>query len=288
LSQAATQNASKLRELAGPCRLCPRECGADRPAGETGHCGVAAAALVGSAGPHWGEESVLVGRGGSGTIFFAGCNLLCCFCQNSGLSHGREGVEVSADELASKMLGLERAGCVNVNFVTPTHFAHVVAEAIMTARAGGLAVPVVYNCGGYESVEALRHLEGLVEIYMPDAKTLSAEFSRKALGAKDYPERMREALGEMHRQVGDLEVSGGVARRGLLVRHLVMPGMTRDSENVIGFLADLSDGTFVNVMGQYRPCYRADSVAGLERRPARAEISAARAFARDKGLRMAD
>jgi len=289
LDGTATESASRLRELAGPCRLCPRECRVDRLAGDTGgHCGVAGAALVGSAGAHWGEESVLVGGGGSGAIFFAGCNLLCCFCQNSGLSHGREGLEVDTAGLARMMMGLERSGCVNVNFVTPTHFAHVVAEAIVMARGDGLSVPVVYNCGGYESIEALERLDGLVDIYMPDAKTLSAEFSREAFGAGDYPERMKEAVREMHRQVGDLEVVDGVARRGLLVRHLVMPGRTGDSKAVIGFLADLSGGTFVNVMGQYRPCYRARSIPGLENRPACAEIPAAKSFAREKGLRLSD
>ena len=288
MKATALDRVSALRALASPCRLCPRACGADRAGGELGFCGVGAEALVGSFGPHFGEESVLVGRGGSGTIFFAGCNLKCCFCQNASLSHLRHGEVTTARDLAGLMLRLEMAGCVNVNFVTPTHFAHAVAEAIVMALDGGLSVPVVYNCGGYESVDALRALDGLVDVYMPDAKTLSGDFSGRAFDAPDYPERMKGALAEMHRQVGDLEEAEGLARRGLLVRHLVMPGMTEDSKSVLEFLSSLSPDTFVNVMGQYRPCYEAGRVEGLERRPTYAEVTVARSHARELGLRVSD
>lgn len=277
-----------LGSLASPCRLCPRSCRAERSSGKLGTCGMGFGPVVSSAGPHFGEESVLVGRGGSGTIFLAGCNLLCLFCQNRDISHGRRGKECTVDDLAAAMMGVERMGCENVNFVTPTHFAHAIASGIRIARERGLRVPVVYNCGGYESVEALKLLDGLVEIYMPDMKTLDADFARRAMSAPDYPDRAKAALTEMHRQVGDLVVEDGVAARGLLVRHLVMPGMVEDSAAVLGFLKELSPDTFVNVMGQYRPCHRADELDGLSRRPTREEVARARDCALSLGLRRSD
>jgi putative pyruvate formate lyase activating enzyme len=248
-----------------------------------------AAPRVGSAGPHFGEEDVLVGRGGSGTIFLSSCNLGCRFCQNWSLSHLAEGEAVSVEKLARFMLALEARSCENVNLVTPTHFAHACARAIRLARGEGLRVPLVWNCGGYESAEALKCLDGLVEIYMPDLKTLDAGLAAEALGARDYPERAREALRQMHRQVGDLATDArGLATRGLLVRHLVMPGRAADARACLEFLAELSPDTFVNVMGQYRPCGEADQIPGLGMRPARAEIAAAKAHARALGLRLAE
>jgi putative pyruvate formate lyase activating enzyme len=244
--------------------------------------------LVASFGAHLGEEPCLVGRGGSGTIFLGGCNLLCLFCQNADISHGRAGRPVTVDTLAGIMRHLEESGCENVNFVTPTHFAPPIAAAVRLAREGGLSVPVVWNCGGYETVEVLRGLEGLVEIYMPDAKTLSGEFARQAFAAGDYPERMREALVEMQRQVGDLVIERGRAVRGVLVRHLVMPGMLDDTKQVLDFVAhDVSPNAFVNVMGQYRPCHRALELPGMGRRPTREEIMEAQGYARKLGLRLA-
>jgi len=279
----------RLFELQSPCRLCPRACGARRAEGDVGRCGVGATALVASAGAHFGEEPVLVGRGGSGTIFLGGCNLLCLFCQNYDISHGRAGKPASPEDIARIALGLEEDGCVNVNFVTPTHFAPQLAEAIRIAREAGLSVPVVWNCGGYESVEALKGLEGLVEIYMPDAKTLDQEFARRAMDAPDYPERMTAALVEMQRQVGDLIIEGGLAARGLLIRHLVMPGMVEDSGGVLDMIArEVSPNAYVNVMGQYRPCFRAGEVPGLDARPTRQGISEAREHARRLGLRLAE
>jgi len=253
-------------------------------------------AAVGSAGPHFSEEDVLVGPrsrggpgGGSGTIFLAGCNLGCRFCQNWSLSHLAEGEATSIEGLARLMLALEASSCANVNLVTPTHFAHACARAVALAREEGFSVPVVWNCGGYESTEALECLDGLVDIYMPDLKTLDAEFAAEALRARDYPERAREALREMHRQVGDLETdSRGLATRGLLVRHLVMPGRGEDTRACLDLLAELSPDTFVNVMGQYRPCGEADRIIGLDRRPAHEEVLAAKAYARKLGLRLAE
>ena len=273
--------------LANPCRLCPRLCEVNRPAGETGYCGIAQSPLVSSAGPHYGEESCLVGHGGSGTIFLAGCNLLCAFCQNYPISHGREGAPSRPAEIAEIMLKLERRGCANINFVTPTHVTPWLMEAVRLAREGGLTVPTVYNCGGYERVETLRLLEGTVDIYMPDAKFWDGARAGRYCKAPDYPEVMRAALKEMHRQVGDLVMVGGVARRGLLVRHLVMPGNVAGSDELLEWLAtELSPQTAVNVMGQYRPCYRAGKYPEIGRAITTEEYVAARSRALDLGLRL--
>jgi putative pyruvate formate lyase activating enzyme len=269
--------------------LCPRDCAVDRPAGERGVCGAGERAPVASSGPHFGEEACLVGRGGSGTIFLGGCNLRCVFCQNFDISHYPLGTERTPDEIASLMLRLEAAGCENINFVTPTHVAHALAEAIVAARGRGLAVPVVWNSNAYEKVEVLRRLEGLVDIYMPDMKFSRAETAEAYCAAPDYPEISQAALGEMHRQVGDLVIEDGLARRGVLVRHLVMPGGGEESRAILDFLADLSPHTFVNVMGQYRPAGRVrpgGDWPDLERRPDPAAIAAARRHARDLGLRL--
>jgi len=295
LGEIKTPNAwAVLRDLVAPCRLCPRNCRVDRPAGERGTCGAPAGAVVASAEPHFGEEACLVGRGGSGTIFLAGCNLRCVFCQNYDISHFVVGQPMDTAALAQLMLALEGHGCENINFVTPTHVSPALAAAIVLARGRGLRVPIVWNSGGYESVEVLRLLEGLVEIYMPDFKFSRSESAERYLSAADYPERAREAIREMHRQVGDLVVEDGVARRGLLVRHLVMPGGAEESREILDFLASLSSRTFVNVMDQYRP---AGLVAGSEgrsrfpelaKRSALADVSEARAHARRLGLRLAD
>ena len=281
-----SERVNALYALGSPCCLCPRECGALRLEGAVGECGVGLLPLVASAGPHFGEERELVGRGGSGTIFFAGCNLACIFCQNYDISHLRAGREATPSDVAGAMLALQRSGCENVNFVTPTHVTPAVAAAIDEARERGLAVPVVYNSGGYDGVEALRLLEGYVDIYMPDAKYGPAAPSLELSGVPDYFDRMREALREMHRQVGDLTTDGrGVATRGLLVRHLVLPGGLADSEPVLKFLAEeLSPDTYVNVMAQYRPCYRADEVPALMRPPTYEEIEKVKDMARGLGL----
>lgn len=271
-----------------PCTLCPRNCRAKRDKGEVGVCLAPAEARVASAGPHFGEEAPLVGTGGSGTIFLAGCNLRCVFCQNHDISHQITGAEASPEELAELMLRLERRRCRNINFVTPTHLAAPIMDAILRARAKGLKVPVVYNCGGYESVETLQLLDGLVEIYMPDFKFWQSESAGKYCNAHDYPEVARAALVEMHRQVGDLAIEDGLATRGLLVRHLVMPGQGEESENILEFLAsEISPRTFVNVMGQYHPAHRAHGYPEIARLPHDEEIVAAKSFATRLGLRLA-
>jgi putative pyruvate formate lyase activating enzyme len=278
---------ARLYELAHPCRLCPRRCGVDRPAGERGRCSIGALPLVASSGPHYGEESVLVGRGGSGTIFLAGCNLRCEFCQNWDISHQCRGTPAGPEAIAAMMLRLEGQGCHNVNLVTPTHVAPWLAEAIVLARGRGLAVPVVHNGSGYESVEALALLDGLVEIYMPDAKFWRSESSERYCDAPDYPERVREALKEMQRQVGDLEVDErGLARRGLLIRHLVMPGGLEESRAILGWIAsEVSPRAAVNVMGQYYPCYHACEHPEINRRLTAEELAAACDEARRLELR---
>ncbi len=274
-------------ELLKSCQLCPRNCGVNRLAGEVGFCRIGSEAVVASAGPHFGEESVLVGAGGSGTIFLAGCNLGCSFCQNFDISHSNEGAETRPAEMAQLMLHLQKRGCENVNFVTPSHVAVRIAQAVGIARRVGLKVPIVYNCGGYESVGTLKGLAGLVDIYMPDFKFADGRVAERLCGAGDYPEVCKAALKEMHRQVGDLQIENGLATRGLLVRHLVLPNGLAGSEEVLEFLAkEISGKTFVNVMGQYRPCYRAGEFSEIDRLPSRAEINAAKNYARKLGLRL--
>jgi putative pyruvate formate lyase activating enzyme len=248
------------------CDLCPRTCRVDRLAGEHGVCRTGRRAWVSSFNAHFGEEAPLVGTNGSGTIFFTHCNLLCLFCQNFEISHEGFGEEVSDDRLAAIMLALQRQGCHNINFVTPSHVVPQILAALELAVPAGLKVPLVYNSSGYDRVETLKLLDGVVDIYMPDFKVWDPEVARKACDAPDYPEAARQALLEMHRQVGDLELGeSGLARRGLLVRHLVMPGGLAGTRQVMGFIArEISPRTYVNVMSQYRPCGRAAEVAGLE------------------------
>jgi len=277
----------KAYRLASPCRICPRLCEVDRPAGETGYCGVGALPLVASAGPHYGEEGPLVGRGGSGTIFLGGCNLGCVFCQNYSISHGREGDPTEPADIARVMLQLQRRGCENMNFVTPTHVTPWLMEAVRLARLDALTLPIVYNCGGYERLETLRLLEGTVDIYMPDAKYWEPAQAARYSNAPDYPEVMRAALKEMHRQVGDLQIANGVARRGLLIRHLVMPAGVAGSRQVLDFIAkEISPRSYVNVMDQYRPCYRAHEFATIARRPSAEEYREAREHALRLGLNL--
>ena len=271
-----------------PCRVCPRNCEVDRLRGEQGYCKIGAEPLVASASPHHGEEPCLVGRGGSGTIFLSGCNLMCSFCQNYRISHGAEGSPTGVDGLVELMFRLQKRGCENINFVTPSHVVPWLADAVRQARLDGLNVPIVYNSGGYDSVETLRLLEGTVDIYMPDIKFWSSDPAERYCGAEDYPEVMKQAVKEMHRQVGDLEIRHGVARRGLLVRHLVMPEDVAGTHDILDFLADdISAQTWVNVMEQYRPCYEASQFAEIARRPSRKEVRAAREHAEVLGLNLA-
>lgn len=239
------------------CAVCPRQCGINRLRDARKLCRVGRRAKVASCFAHFGEEDCLRGQRGSGTIFFSGCNLQCVFCQNWETSNEAAGHEVDAEDLAAMMLELQRQGCHNINFVTPEHVVPHVLEAVAHAVAGGLEIPLIYNTSGYDSLHSLRLLDGVIDIYMPDFKYWSAPPSARFLKARDYPEHTRAALREMHRQVGDLVVDGqGVARRGLLVRHLVMPDGLEEAAEIFGFLAGLSPDTYVNVMDQYRPAGR--------------------------------
>ena len=259
------------------CRVCPRECGVDRTAGALGKCKVGTAPMVSAYHVHTGEEPPLVGIFGSGTIFFTGCNLACVYCQNYEISHYRAGHVVSTEELAAMMVALQNRGCHNVNLVTPTHQVPQILAALPSAIERGLMVPLVYNCGGYESLESLRLLDGVVDVYMPDLKYADAEVGRELSGVRDYPQRARAAVTEMHRQVGDLIVDRrGIAQRGLIVRHLVLPGGLAGTRFVARFLAqEVSRQTYFNLMDQYRPCFRAFDHPLLCRRPTEHEFAAA-------------
>lgn len=277
----------KLWELMNPCVMCPRQCKVNRSEGETGFCGTGDLPVVSAVNPHYGEESVLVGRGGSGTIFFAGCNLGCIFCQNYDISHLRRGTKVSIEQLADSMLNLQRRGCSNINLVTPTHLVPAIAAALELAGRHGLKLPVVYNTGGYDSVDTLKLLEGLIDIYMPDMKYSDTGAAKQLSSAPDYPRKNKSAVKEMHRQVGDLQIEKGLATRGLMVRHLVLPNNMAGSAEIIDFLADnISSNTAINVMDQYRPCYMAQSNSRINRRPTPGEFEKARAYAENKGLRI--
>lgn len=276
----------RARGMLSACRLCPRECGVDRTAGELGVCGAGDVACVSSANDHHGEEPPLSGYKGSGTIFFTHCNLRCVFCQNYPISHLGNGEEMTAEELAATMVRLQRRGCHNINFVTPTHMLPFILEAMPPAIAKGLRVPLVYNCGGYETMEALELLDGVVDIYLPDMKYNDDRAAERLSAAPDYVERNRAAIKEMHRQVGDLEVDGeGIARRGLIIRHLVLPGGMAGSAGVLEFIArEVSINTAISLMSQYFPAYKAFDYPEISRRPTPEEYREAARVMKKLGL----
>lgn len=282
-----------LLELAGCC-ACPRNCHVNRIANETKTCNTGRYAQVASSGPHLGEEDCLRGWNGSGTIFFSLCNLRCVFCQNWDISQRSAGTELRPAPIADIMLDLQRRGCHNINFVTPEHVVPQVLEAMAVAIPRGLRLPVVYNTSGYDAVESLRLLDGIVDIYMPDFKFWKRETAKSLAKAPDYPESARAAIQEMNRQVGPLKFApNGLARRGVLVRHLAMPGQLDEARAIFGWLSEeVSADTYVNIMGQYRPQYEVGQIAengsrkyeSIDRAPDRAELRAAYAAARDAGL----
>jgi len=277
------------REQLGACRLCPRRCGVNRLANQVGVCRSGRAARVASAFPHLGEEDCLRGWRGSGTIFFAGCNLRCVFCQNFEISQQNDGREMTAAQLAGAMLRLQAVGCHNINLVTPEHVVPQILEALLLAVEGGLRLPLVYNTSAYDGPDSLRLLEGVVDIYMPDFKFWSAAASARYLRARDYPEAARRAIAEMHQQVGALRLDErGLALRGLLVRHLVMPGLLDDTRAILEWLATaVSRDTYLNLMDQYRPAWKV-GVEGryleINRRITSAEFATAEQCARAAGL----
>lgn len=283
------------RHMLAACNLCPHCCGVNRLHGETGLCRIESKARVASFGPHFGEEQPLVGSSGSGAIFFEGCNLGCVFCQNAEISHiddtGDDAPEaVTREQLAEIMLELQARGCLNINLVTPSHVVPQILEALELAGGKGLHLPLVYNSSGYDSVQTLQLLDGIVDIYMPDCKFMTSESAARYTGAPDYPEVMQAAVREMHRQVGNLILDeNGIALRGLLVRHLVMPACLRDTEKIVHFLAtEISKETYVNIMDQYHPCNRAGEFDEISRPLSLTEYEQAMEQARQAGLHRFD
>jgi putative pyruvate formate lyase activating enzyme len=278
-----------LSHLGPSCRVCPRLCkGVDRLADQRGVCKVGRHARVASAFPHFGEEDVLRGWRGSGTIFFSWCNLRCVFCQNFETSQLGAGEELDARGLARLMLSLQKRGCHNINFVTPEHVVPQIVEALPQAIEMGLRLPLVYNTSSYDSLDSLRVMDGLVDLYMPDFKLWDEDASRQYLAAVSYPRVAREVIREMHRQVGELKADeDGLALRGVLVRHLVMPGRLGDTREIVGWLAALSGDTYLNLMDQYDPAWKARTnphFADINRRVTLPEMAQGFDLARAAGL----
>ena len=285
------ERVAEAREMLEECRLCGRQCGVNRLESTKGAvCRTGRKALVSSFNAHFGEEDPLVGDHGSGTIFFTNCNLKCQYCQNYDISQLGEGREVDAEELAAMMLHLQGRGCHNVNFVSPTHVIPQILKALLIAAQRGLRVPLVHNTGGYDSLEALRLLDGVVDIYMPDMKYADPEAGLKYSKVKKYPEVNQAAVREMHRQVGDLVLDeNGVALRGLLVRHLVLPNGLAGTREIVKFLAEeISPETYINIMAQYRPMHKAGEYPEIDRRPSPEELQDALDLALEAGLTRLD
>jgi putative pyruvate formate lyase activating enzyme len=273
------------------CCLCPRQCKVDRTGHKkTGICKTLEKARVSSFHPHFGEEAPLVGIHGSGTIFFTHCNLLCNFCQNYDISHLGVGQEVTDEQLAFMMLSLQQEGCHNINFVTPSHVVPQILSAVERACARGLTIPLVYNSGGYDRVETLQLLDGVFDIYMPDFKFWDSGIAEIACNASDYPEVAGRSIREMYRQVGDLVLDEkGVAQRGLLVRHLVLPDGRAGTREIMRFISqEISTATYVNIMSQYRPCGNLAGIKWLKRSVSRSEFADALSVAKAEGITRLD
>lgn len=272
------------------CEVCPRNCRVDRLKGEARVCSTGRYARVSTWFPHFGEEDCLRGTKGSGTIFFSFCNLRCVFCQNHDTSQAGQGRELSPEELAGAMLDLQSKGCHNINFVTPEHVVPEILEALPLAIERGLRLPIVYNTSSYDSLESLEWMDGIVDIYMPDVKLWTRASAMRYLKAKDYPEVMKRVVLEMHRQVGPLRIGGhGLAERGVLFRHLVMPGLVDEARQIFRFLAEeVSLDSYVNVMGQYRPEYKTGDFPEIHRRPTADEMRDAERCFFEAGLRRID
>ena len=289
-NQLQTRAEQAYRHMAD-CDLCGRYCHVDRYAGTRGAvCRTGVRARVHSYGPHHGEEDPLRGKNGSGTLFFSWCSLRCVFCQNWEISQKGLGQEVEPEELAAMMLELQAQGCHNINFVTPSHVVAQIISAVNIAARQGLRIPLVYNTGGYDSLEALSLLDGIIDIYMPDMKYGDAALAHNYSHVRDYVETNFAAVREMHRQVGDLQLDDhGIARRGMLVRHLVLPDRIAGTETVLGFLAnEISTNTYINLMDQYHPCYRAMDNPPLDRDLKQSEYQQAVELAGMLGLRRLD
>jgi len=278
------------RALLKNCRLCPRHCGINRLADEMGKCHTGKLAVVSSYGPHFGEEAPLVGKHGSGTIFFTNCNLKCLFCQNYSISQLGDGTKVTDEELAGMMLALQSRGCHNINLVSPTHVVPQILQGLEIAINLGLRLPLVYNSGGYDSVETLEILDSIIDIYMPDTKYSDEKIAEELSGINNYPAINQAALREMHRQVGDLQIDeDGIAIRGLLIRHLVLPHGLDGTKEIMKFIAeDISLNSYVNVMAQYHPCHKAFQIPRLARPLSKQEFLEAIELAERAGLNRLD
>ena len=280
------KRAEELNKLLEKCHLCPRKCLVNRLQDEKGFCGAGRRVVVSSWNLHFGEEPPISGYRGSGTIFFTHCNLRCCFCQNYPISQLGNGQEVEISELARMMVRLQKLGAHNINFVTPTHFVPQIVEALGIAIEEGLKIPLVYNSGGYDAEETLQLLDGIMDIYMPDAKYSTPESGRTYSKAADYFEVNKKALLEMHRQVGDLKMDKeGIAKRGLLIRHLVMPQDVVGSRKVLEFIArNISKNTYMSIMAQYHPAHLAFEFPEISRRIYKREYDAVLKMADELGL----
>jgi len=281
---------AKAGRLLTSCTVCPRNCKINRIEGERGFCRAGFLPKVSSSSPHFGEEKPLVGFHGSGTIFLTHCNLGCNYCQNYSISHLDEGKEISIQELSRLMIAMQSLGCHNINFVSPTHYAPQILAALPHAIALGLSVPLVYNTGGYDSVEMLKLLDGIFDIYMPDFKYSTGDAAEEYSQARDYPLVAKQAIKEMFRQVGDLELDdSGIALRGLLIRHLVLPSGLAGTQDVMRFLSqDISKNTYVNIMAQYYPCGEIPSGSPLYRRISKLEYLQAVEIAKKEGITRLD
>jgi putative pyruvate formate lyase activating enzyme len=275
-----------LNEKLNKCTLCPHQCRAYRNQGEKGICNAGSSTVISSYGPHYGEEDVLVGRYGSGTIFFSWCNLRCVFCQNFRISHYGEGYETKTQELAEIMLSLQRMGCHNINLVSPTIYVPQIVEAVFIAAKRGLGIPLVYNTGGYDSMETLKLLDGIIDIYMPDLKFFDNDEAYKYTKASEYLIVASKAVKEMFRQVGTLKTDErNIAYKGLMIRHLVMPGNLENTKRILSFIAnEISNDTYVNIMPQYYPAHMAFNYTELSQRLSTSEYTAAINHAKKLGL----
>jgi putative pyruvate formate lyase activating enzyme len=284
------QKIKRAREILKCCTLCPRQCKVDRTAGETGVCKTGEKAYVSSFNAHFGEEDPLVGTYGSGTIFFTYCNLMCIFCQNYDISHLGQGEEISDEQLADIMLRLQNKRCHNINFVTPSHVVPQILSALAVAVPKGLSLPLVYNTGGYDSVDTLKLLDGVFDIYMPDFKFWDPAIAKATCNAENYPEVAQQAMLEMHRQAGDLVLDDtGIAQRGILLRHLVLPSGLSGTREIMRFIARrVSKNTYVNIMPQYRPCGRAGDIKELSVHPSNTDYETALQAAEEEGIKRLD
>ncbi|MFO7524875.1 MAG: radical SAM protein [Ignavibacteriaceae bacterium] len=281
------KRADTLQQILANCKICPNECTVNRSEGDRGtYCHSTDEIKISSYAPHFGEEPPLVGFNGSGTIFFANCNLSCVFCQNYDISQLGHGKIISTEDLANIMLWLQIQGCHNINLVTPTHFVPQIVSALVIAVDKGLEIPIVYNCGGYESVETIKLLEDIVDIYMPDIKYSDNKTAAQLSGIKNYWDVVQAAVKEMYRQVGDLHINKrGIAKRGLLIRHLVLPNDFAGSQKVVDLIAnDISRNTYINIMDQYYPAYMAEQFSGINRRITNDEFKRVIHYAEQKGL----